>query len=407
VHALLRVQEELVPSGEAQKLEACLPMQFDLDEAEQNALRGNPVAGLVEQLYAVTPYALYGITSNDLWDMAHVLQLRSATSSILSDLRSLVARLADMAQAYAETPMLARTHGRAGPPTTFGFKVALWLDELLRVADRLDSAWRAVALVSIAGSAGTASSFAVLGSDPAEVERRLAKALGLGESHTPWVTARDRSVDLAAALSSLTTLIGKIGHEIYTLQRTGIGELGETGGFGSMATPHKESNPWIPARLHGLGAVARALAALVAQSAALVEGEREIGSAYGEWYGLSQLCRVTARACADCVDVLVRLTVDVAQMKVNLERDPAVRAESFSMLLARTSGKKRAHELMHDAIQRYRAGEPFAESVRRAFREAGAEPPDPDLDRALPGEIGNAASISREIADRARCWLVG
>lgn len=405
VHALLRVQEDLglVPAGEAQKLGARLPVQFDLTSAERTGLRGNPVAGLIEQLYAITPYALYGITSNDLWDMAHVLQLRRATSCIFGDVRTLVARLGDLAQTHAETLLLARTHGRAGPPTTFGFKLALWLDELLRDADRVQSASRAAALVSIAGSAGTASSFAVLGADPSEVNRRLAAALELNAGNMPWVTARDRSVELAAALATLATLLGKIGHEIYNLERTGIGELDESGGFGSMATPHKESNPWTPARLHGLGTVARELAAIVAQGAALPEGEREIGTAYAEWYGLAQLCRITARACADAADLFGRLIVNVDVMQSNLERDPAVRAESFSSILAQTVGKQRAHELMHEAIRRYRAGEPFADSVRQAFLDAGVDPP--DVARALPGELGNAVTLTRDAVERARAWL--
>jgi 3-carboxy-cis,cis-muconate cycloisomerase len=407
IHALLRAQEDagVVPSGEAAKFAQHLPPQFDLATAERTGLRGNPVSGLVEQFYAITPYALLGITSNDLWDMAHVLQLRAAISSIFDDVRALVESLAGLAEAHAETRLPARTHGRAGPPTTFGFKVAGWLDELLRNAARLQSATRSAALVSIAGSAGTASSFAVLGIDPGEVERRLAEALDLQTARTPWVTARDRSVDLAEALSALATLLGKIGHDVVNLERTGIGELDETGGFGSMATPHKESNPWTPARMHGLGAIARALAATVAQAAALPEGEREIGTAYAEWYGLSQLCRITGRACADAVDLFGRIVVNASVMQANLERDPAVRAESLSMILAKAIGKQRAHELMHEAVRGYRAGEPFGECVRRAFREAGVEAP--DFDRALPGELGDAVTRTRDTVARARVWLAG
>lgn len=407
LRALLRAQEHagLVPSGEAAKISERLPLQIDLATAERTGLRGNPVAGLVEQLYAITPYALFGITSNDLWDMAHVLQLRTAISSIVADVRALAGRLAGMAEQYTETPLLARTHGRAGPPTTFGFKIALWLDELLRDAARVQSAMRAAALVSIAGSAGTVSSFAVLGVDTAELERRVAEALDLHTGRMPWVTARDRSVSLAEALSALASLLGKMGHEIVNLERTGIGELDESGGFGSMATPHKESNPWTAARLHGLGAIARALAAAVAQGAALPEGEREIGTAYAEWYGLSQLCRITARACADAVDLFERIVVNASVMQANIAYDPAVRAETFSMILAKAIGKQRAHELMREAVRRYRAGAPFTECVRRAFRDAGVE--EPDFEGPLPGEFGYAVMRTREVVERARVWLAG
>ena len=35
--------------------------------------------------------------------------------------------------------MAGRTHGMQALPTTFGFKVAVWLDEFIRHLDRLDA----------------------------------------------------------------------------------------------------------------------------------------------------------------------------------------------------------------------------------------------------------------------------
>ena len=404
-HALLQVQEDLglVPAGEAAKLAS--GQAIDLAAAAESAMAtSNPVAGVIGQMQQLSPYAHLGVTSHDAWDVAHVLQLRSAGRLILSDAGNAIEQLCTLVETHAETPMLARTQGQAGAPTTLGFKLATWLDELVRSADRLQRALDAAAVLTIAGVVGTASSFAVLGVEPEEVETRLARVLGLETTDTPWFTSRDRFVELAAALGQLCTLAGKVGHEVQTLQRTGIEELAEGGGFGSLANPQK-TNPWLSQKMHGLAVIGRNLCALVADSAGLPEGEREIGTAYAEAYGLAQLCMVSGRLAADLADLLRRLQVNEERMRANLESDPAFFSESLSMVLSRAVGKKDGHALMKAAVQRHRAGADFAVAVKEAFRQAGVEPPADLL--ALPGALSWAPRRSREVAARARAWLRG
>lgn len=403
--ALLKVQDELglVPRGEAEKLARLQLSALDLPAAAAEALStGNPVAGLVEQLYRVTPYAHFGITANDAWDVAHVLQIKAAIGVILGDVRRVVQNLADLIEAHATTPMLARTQGQAGAATTLGFKLATWLDEVLRGAERLAAAVNQAALVSVAGVVGTGSSFAVLGASPEAVEAGTARELGLRTGATPWFTSRDRFVALAAALAQLCTLAGKVGHELYNLQRSGIEELAEGGAFGSSATPHK-TNPWVAQRMHGLAVVGRNLAAMVSDSAALPEGEREIGTMHAEWFGLAHLCLVGGRLASDLAHVIERLEVREDLLRKNLERDPSLSSESLSMILSRSIGKKRGHELMRAAMARYRAGEPYASAVAEAFRAAGLDAPR-EL-AALPGALGWARDrTARVLADAGR-WL--
>ena len=49
-----------------------------------------------------------------------------------------------MAEAHAQTPMIARTNRRHALPISFGFKVAGWIEELARAADRLATMERRV-----------------------------------------------------------------------------------------------------------------------------------------------------------------------------------------------------------------------------------------------------------------------
>lgn len=406
LHALLKIQEDLglVPLGESERL--CGLMTADVEKAAVlgTTLSGNPVGGLVQEMYAATPYALLGITGNDLWDTSHVMQLKAAVRCIIKDLKISIERMAELTQRYAETPMIVRTHGQAGPPATFGLKLCIWLDELMRGCVRLQRSVEAAALVSACGPAVNGSSFVVMGVDPEEIERRLGVALDLGVSSAPWTTARDRLVDVSGALGQVCTLIGRIGHEIYNLQRTGINEIEEVGSFGSLATPQKTSNPWTSQRLHGLGVVARSLATMVASSAALPEGEREIGTFYAEWYGLSHLCRVSARAAADLQDQLVRLRVNTISMRFNLDREKTAVAESVSMYLAKWVGKEQAHRIMKETVAECRTGVPFAQSVRRSCERVGVSVPEQML--SPPGELGRAVRLAHDISQRARNWLL-
>jgi len=403
--ALLQVLEELglVPAGEAAKLDRFRIGDFDLAAASEVAQStGNPVAGLVEQIYQCSPYAHFGITANDAWDVAHVLQLKAAITLILADVRIAVEQLTTMVEAHAKTPMVARTQGQAGAPTTLGFKLATWLDELLRIAARLAKAMDEAALVSVAGVVGTASSFAVIGASPEAVEAGTARELGLRVSAMPWFTSRDRFVALASALAQLCTFAGKVGHEVYNLQRSGIEELSEGGAYGSSATPQK-SNPWISQRMHGLAVVGRHLSSMVADGAALAEGEREIGTMYAEWYGLAHLCLVSGRVAADLAQVAGRLEVHEDVMLANLQRDPSLLSESMSMVLSRAVGKKRGYGLMKAAMARYRAGQAYPAAVSEAFRQAGLDAPnDPAQWRSA---LGRASSKSHEVVAAARRWL--
>ncbi|RLE51802.1 MAG: adenylosuccinate lyase, partial [Candidatus Methanomethylicota archaeon] len=89
---------------------------------------------------ACGPYGGYvhlGATSNDILDTALALQLKEALAIIERDLIELAEIAADKAEKYKDTICLGRTHGVAAIVMPFGFKFAVWADEIKRHLERL------------------------------------------------------------------------------------------------------------------------------------------------------------------------------------------------------------------------------------------------------------------------------
>ncbi len=67
----------------------------------------------------------FACTSEDINNLAYALMLAAGRDTILApEMNRLKDALVEMAQAYAATPMLARTHGQPASPTTLGKEIA-------------------------------------------------------------------------------------------------------------------------------------------------------------------------------------------------------------------------------------------------------------------------------------------
>ena len=97
------------------------------------------------ELLAVAEFVHFACTSEDINNTSHALQLRAARGIVLlPQLDRLVLMLRDMAHAYADVPMLSRTHGQTASPTTVGKEIA-------NVVVRLQAACERIANVQIMG----------------------------------------------------------------------------------------------------------------------------------------------------------------------------------------------------------------------------------------------------------------
>jgi 3-carboxy-cis,cis-muconate cycloisomerase len=367
----------------------CQADRFDLAQlAEDAALAGNlaipMVCDLTARVRTTSPEAAkfvhWGATSQDAIDTGAVLQLREALVVLDDDLAVLEAALAGLAHAHRSTPQVARTLLQHALPSTFGAKVAHWLDAVSRQRRRLAGLRPRVLALQFGGAAGTLAS---LGEHGSAVAAALASRLDLSLPSVPWHTDRDRFAEAACAAGLLVGSLGKLARDISLLSQTEIGEVREgavEGRGGSSTLPHKRN----PAGCAAVLAAAVRVPGLVATmlSAMVQEHERGVGNWQAEWSVLPELMVLAGGALRHTVEIVGGLEVDAARMARNLGLTGGLlMAEAASIALGASLGRGAAHRLVERACR-------VAQAEGRALRDVLQEMP----------EI--AARLDRDALDR-------
>ncbi len=199
----------------------------------------------------------FGMTSSDVLDTSLAMLLRDAADRILAGIDQAREAVIRRAVEHKHTPCIGRSHGIHAEPTTFGWKLLIWVDELARTKARVQRARQTIAVGKLSGAVGT---FAHL--SPAIEEKAMA-SLGLSPAPvSTQIVQRDRHAEYFSALALAGTSIEKFAIEIRHLQRTEVREVEEAfgkGQKGSSAMPHKR-NPILSENLSGLARLLRGYA---------------------------------------------------------------------------------------------------------------------------------------------------
>jgi adenylosuccinate lyase len=217
-------------------------------------------------------YLHVGLTSTDVVDTGESVQIQQAIGVICKDLQEVLATLEGLARKYKYTPIMGRSHGMHAEPTSFGLKMALWIDEMRRNQLRLEQAAEQMRVGKISGAVGTHANV-----EP-WVEEYVCEHLGLNAAPISTQTLqRDRHAHLMSTLAIIASSLDKMATEIRHLQRQEVGEAEEpfeVGQTGSSAMPHKR-NPRLSERVSGLSRVMRGYAVAALEDVALWH-ERDI-----------------------------------------------------------------------------------------------------------------------------------
>jgi 3-carboxy-cis,cis-muconate cycloisomerase len=292
---------------------------------------GNPVIPLVKLLRqrarpGIAPWIHRGLTSQDVMDTSMMLAVRAVADDLTTELRQQISTLSDLATAHRGTPMVARTLTQHAAPTTFGVKVAGWLNGIVGAFERVAAL---TVPIQIGGAAGTLAATTELAAlltgtaDAAGVTLQLVQsaATTLGLHDRPaWHTVRAPVTAAADAFVGCTDAWGRIAADVVTLVRPEIAELDEPAAAdrgGSSSMPHKR-NPMLSILIRRAAIAAPPLAATLHTAAALANDERPDGAWHAEWDTLRTLGRRTVVAGSESGELLAGLTVHARRMAENL-----------------------------------------------------------------------------------------
>jgi adenylosuccinate lyase len=192
---------------------------------------------------SVEPWIHFGLTSEDVTNLAHRLVVRPAVAEVLvPELQGVRDNLAAMAREHADTPMLARTHGQPATPTTFGKEMAVYATRLGRALGRVHDALDGLQ-GKLAGASGTYAAHVAAYPDVdwRAFSRAFVERLGLDHAEpTTQVNPSDDLAELFDALRGVNGVLLDLDRDawLYVSQRY-LGQEAAGDETGSSTMPHK------------------------------------------------------------------------------------------------------------------------------------------------------------------------
>lgn len=203
-----------------------------------------------------------GATSTDVEDNADALRIRQACDLVLEQLAQLVSSLATQIDRWADTSCMAFTHLQPAEPTTIGYRLAQYGQDLLVDMQELRRVRDGIRGKGLKGAVGTSASYRELLGPANDLEDQVMRDLGL-EAWPVTTQTYPRKQDwlVLNALAGLAGSLHKFALDLRVLQSPPIGEWAEPFGrqqVGSSAMPFKRN----PINAEKIDSLARVLAQL-------------------------------------------------------------------------------------------------------------------------------------------------
>ena len=254
----LRDHAEQVDLDRALQIEA--EIKHDLMAEVRTFAEQCPVGGGIIHL---------GATSADIEDNADALRFRESLDLMLDQLKTLLESLATQIEKWADTPTMAFTHIQPAEPTTIGYRLAQYAQDLMMDYSELVRVRGEIKGKGFKGAVGTSASYlelaqaaplALAGGEG--LEALVMRTLDL-EPFDAATQTYPRKQDWLAlnALAGLAMSLHKFAFDLRVLQSPPIGEWSEPFGsrqVGSSAMPFKRN----PINAEKMDSLARYLATL-------------------------------------------------------------------------------------------------------------------------------------------------
>jgi adenylosuccinate lyase len=393
----LRAHEDQVDVARAHEIEA--EIRHDKMAEVRAFAEQCPVGGGIIHL---------GATSTDVEDNADVLRLRESLILVRERLTVLLRAFAARIEQHKDRPCMGYTHLQPAEPTTLGYRLCQYAQELLIDLQNLDRVLGDLKGKGFKGAVGTSASYARLlqgrSMTPQELERRVMERLGL-EAFPVATQTYPRKQDwlVLTGLASAAQSLQKFAFDLRVLQAPPFGELSEpfrARQVGSSAMPFKR-NPVISESICSLARYVAALPSVAWHNAADSLLERTLDDSANRRLILPQAFLAVDAMLGLARRVVEGLTVQEEGIARNLFiYGPFAATEALLMELVKAGADRQAmHELIRqhsmvswEAIQRGEEN-PLIERLRAdetVLSYLRAEEVDALLD--VSGYVGDASA---------------
>ncbi|MDL1861966.1 adenylosuccinate lyase [Betaproteobacteria bacterium PRO7] len=319
--------------------------------------------GDVPALARAAEFVHFACTSEDINNASHALMLSQGRFVLQDRLRTVHAKLRELAHAHADLPMLARTHGQPASPTTVGKEFANFA---VRLAAAIDAIARVSLLAKMNGAVGNYN--AHLAAYPLidweRFARRVVEELGLAfNTHTIQIEPHDYMAELFDAVARANTVLLDLDRDVWGYIALGyFKQKLKEGEVGSSTMPHKV-NPIDFENSEGNLGLANALLRHLAEKLPVSRWQRDLtdstvlrnlGVAFG-------YCLVAYEA---CLRGLGKLEANPERLAADLDDAWEVLAEPvqtvmrrygvpepYEKLKALTRGRAITREALHDFVR--------------------------------------------------------
>jgi adenylosuccinate lyase len=362
-----------------------------------------------------------GATSMDIEDNADVLRQRESINLVLSKLKELLLLFAEKIETWADLPLIAFTHLQPAEPSTLGYRLAGYAQDLFMDWKNLQSTGKNLQGKGFKGAVGTGASYAeLIGTDHlADFENRLSQRLELAfYPVATQVYPRKQDYFLLGHLAGLGASLHKFAFDLRLLQSSTIGELSEPFSkqqVGSSAMPFKR-NPVNAEKIDSLARLLAGMPRIAWDNAANSLLERTLDdsanrrSLFPEAFLICDELLITAKR------IMGGLQVDEAAIYRNLNTyAPFAAVERVLMALVKAGADR---QVMHECLRQH------SMTAWNAVQSGNPNPlselisHDPEIINYLPSNelyqlmevthyIGDAPQRARQMAETIRNTLLG
>jgi adenylosuccinate lyase len=318
----------------------------------------------------------------DVLDNVDALRLRASLDLLAAQLAQVLALLAGRIEAAAHTPVIAFTHIQPAEPTTIGYRLAQYGQDLLLDLHELRRVRDSIRGKGLKGAVGTSASYTQLLDGHAmtaqELEQEVMRRLGIDAFPVATQTyPRKQDWLVLNAVAGVCGSLHKFAFDLRLLQSPPFGEWSEPFGakqVGSSAMPFKR-NPIMAENIDSLTRLVAALPRVAWDNAALSLLERTLDDSANRRLILPEALLLTDEVLQRAAMLVEGLQIWPGPSARNL-RDYGIFAATERVLMAAVKAGGDRQEL-HEVIR---------EQSLAAWAELQAGRPNPLAERLVQDE---------------------